>query len=101
MKKITRILGLGLALLGVVSLTSCGEKNAIIEKEDITVNPTSNSIYVKKVENMPDDFILGMDASSVISLEEGGVKYYNFDGEEQDVFKTILYNFIHLHYPPL
>lgn len=92
MKKITRILGLGLALLGVVSLSSCGEKNAIIEKEDITVNPTSNSIYVKKVENMPDDFILGMDASSVISLEEGGVKYYNFDGEEQDVFKTLAEN---------
>lgn len=48
-----------------------------------------SSLYVKKVENMPEDFILGMDASSVIAEEQSGVKYYNFAGEEQDVFKTL------------
>ena len=46
-------------------------------------------IYVEKVENLPEDFILGMDASSVLAEEASGVKYYNFDGEEQDVFKTL------------
>lgn len=30
-----------------------------------------------------------MDASSVLVLENSGVKYYNFDGEEQDVFMTL------------
>ena len=30
-----------------------------------------------------------MDASAVLVLENSGVKYYNFDGEEQDVFKTL------------
>ncbi len=49
----------------------------------------SDTLYVEKVENMSDDFILGVDASSVISLEAGGVKYYDFDGNEQDVFKTL------------
>ena len=48
-----------------------------------------SSLYVKKVENMPDDFIIGMDASSVIAEEQSGVRYYNFDGEEQDVVKTL------------
>ena len=30
-----------------------------------------------------------MDASAVLALENSGVKYYNFDGEEQDVFMTL------------
>lgn len=48
-----------------------------------------SSLYVRKVENLPEDFILGMDASSVIAEEASGVKYYNFDGQEQDVFQTL------------
>ena len=48
-----------------------------------------SSLYVKKVENLPDDFIFGMDASSVLAEEASGVKYYDFDGNEQDVFKTL------------
>ena len=48
-----------------------------------------SSLYVRKVENLPKDFILGMDASSVIAEEASGVKYYNFDGQEQDVFQTL------------
>ncbi|MGN0824713.1 MAG: glycosyl hydrolase 53 family protein [Candidatus Coproplasma sp.] len=51
-----------------------------------------SSLYVKKVENLSNDFILGMDASSVIAEEQSGVKYYNFDGEEQDVFQTLAEN---------
>ncbi|MBQ6236111.1 MAG: glycosyl hydrolase 53 family protein [Clostridia bacterium] len=51
-----------------------------------------STLYVKKVENLPDDFIMGMDASSVIAEEQSGVKYYNFAGEEQDVFKTLAEN---------
>ena len=48
-----------------------------------------SDLYVKKVENLPDDFIFGMDASCVPALEASGVKYYNFDGQEQDVFQTL------------
>ncbi len=48
-----------------------------------------SSLYVKKVENLPDDFIFGMDASCVPALEKSGVKYYDFDGKEADVFKVL------------
>ncbi|MBO4562240.1 MAG: glycosyl hydrolase 53 family protein [Clostridia bacterium] len=48
-----------------------------------------SSLFVKKVENMADDFILGMDASAVIAEENSGVKYYDFEGNEQDVFVTL------------
>ena len=37
-------------------------------------------------------FILGMDASSVPSLEAGGVQYYNKDGKPQDVFQILAEN---------
>ena len=64
---------------------------AIIEIEDAvaTEKIEGSSLYVKKVENVPEDFIFGMDASSVIAEEESGVRYYGFDGQEQDVFKTL------------
>ncbi len=52
---------------------------------------TSSSLYIKKVE-LKDDFIKGMDVSEVISLENSGVKYYNFDGKEEDVIKILADN---------
>ena len=48
-----------------------------------------STISIKAVDNISDDFIRGMDASSVLSEENSGVKYYNFDGKEQDVFLTL------------
>ena len=53
---------------------------------------TSDTLHVKKVENLPDDFVMGMDASSVLSLEKGGVKFFDFDGTETDVFKILADN---------
>ena len=53
---------------------------------------SSDSLYVKKVEGLSDDFVMGMDASSVISLENSGVKFYDFDGKEADVFKVLADN---------
>ena len=50
---------------------------------------SSDSLYVTKVDNLSDTFIFGMDASCVPSLEAGGVKYYDHDGNEKDVY-TIL-----------
>ena len=36
--------------------------------------------------------MMGMDASSVISLENSGVKFYDFDENEEDVFKVLAEN---------
>ena len=82
-------LGIILSLLATITLASCGKT---IEKDIPEVNVSSNSLYVKKVDNLKDDFIFGMDSSQVISLENSGVKYYDFDGKEQDVFRTLAQN---------
>ena len=78
--------------------SSSNSSSSYTPKDELDVDPfdrtytklESNSIYVRKVENLKDDnFILGMDASSVISQEAAGMKYYDFDNQEADVFKVL------------
>lgn len=51
--------------------------------------PEEADISVEPVANISDAFIRGMDASSVLVLENSGVTYYNYEGKEQDVFMTL------------
>lgn len=74
---------LSIALLGIfisqLPISVQAEESTAIESD----------IYVQKVENLSDDFIMGVDVSSVISLEQSGVKFYGWDGQEQDIFATL------------
>lgn len=92
-------------LLAVTPLSSCNisDENPDGAPERSEINSTwkpnttglgvsSNSLYVEKVENLPDDFIMGMDASCVPSLEASGVKYYDYDGTEKDVYEILADN---------
>lgn len=51
--------------------------------------PVSSSVYVDKIEGLSQNFIRAVDISSVISEENSGVVYRDFDGNEQDIFKTL------------
>ena len=48
-------------------------------------------LYVKRLE-LPKDFILGMDVSSVLALEKSGVTFKNRAGEERDLFSILAEN---------
>ncbi|MBQ3356595.1 MAG: glycosyl hydrolase 53 family protein [Oscillospiraceae bacterium] len=50
---------------------------------------TSETLAVKPIPALPEDFIFGMDLSSALSEEESGVRYYDFAGRETDVFKLM------------
>ena len=84
-------LSLALALLlPIMSLAGCSSGNSPEPGSRIpTEKLEGNPLYVKKVEDLPEDFIMGVDASSVIAEEESGVKYYDFDGNEADVFSVL------------
>lgn len=84
MKKVMQTLLLG-ACLG--ALAGCGTKESF--SVTMPTEPEDSPVYVEAVEGISDDFIRGMDASSVLVEENSGVVYYNFDGEEQDVFQTL------------
>ena len=95
MRKIVSFL-IVLGLL-VTMLAGCSKKPAepaVIERENVA--PAGKlegcSLYVKAVDGLPEDFIFGMDASQVPALEASGVKYYDFDGKEADVFKILAQN---------
>ena len=78
----TAVMMLGL----ILGMTGCGKQTpAPVQAEPIP----SDSLYVEKVENLPEDFIFGMDASCVPALEASGVTYYDYDGNEADVFETL------------
>ena len=72
-------------LLSALMLTSGCSAPDFIPDEKIE----GSDLYVQRVENLSEDFIMGMDASCVPALEASGVKFYNFDGQEQDVFQTL------------
>ncbi|MGN0604788.1 MAG: glycosyl hydrolase 53 family protein [Oscillospiraceae bacterium] len=48
-----------------------------------------SSVYVDKIEGLSQNFIRAVDISSVISEEKSGVVYKDFDGNEQDIFRTL------------
>jgi len=86
-KKFVGLLGLVMAVSALVGCSGNPGPKIIpcIPQEKIE----GSNIFVKQADQLPEDFILGMDASCVPALEASGVKYYNFDGHEQDVFRTL------------
>lgn len=51
--------------------------------------PVEAGIFVAKVEGLPDDFVHGVDVSTVLSLEQSGVTFYDTAGEEADLFAVL------------
>ena len=56
-----------------------------------TIETDKTEVEIEKwktsIEGLPEDFIFGMDASSLLAEENSGVKYYNENGAEQDALK--------------
>ena len=92
MKKNIRLLSVCLLLLAL--LAGCAESPAIDPSgETVPALPAGTledcTLHIEAVEGLREDFIFGMDASSVIAEEKSGVSYLGFDGKAQDVFCTL------------
>ncbi|MBR4462284.1 MAG: glycosyl hydrolase 53 family protein [Erysipelotrichaceae bacterium] len=74
-----------LILIGLMTLCGC-------QKSQVTVTVSSDSLHVRKINDLGDDFILGMDVSSVLSLEDSGVVFYDHEGKEADLFEILAEN---------
>ena len=51
--------------------------------------PVKADVSVKAIQGLSDDFIGGMDVSSMLSLEESGVTFKNANGEVEDLFTLL------------
>lgn len=69
-------------------LSGCG-KSAQNKYYTAPTEAEDYSLYIPAVPDISDDFIRGVDASEVLALENSGVKYYDYDGTEADVFKIL------------
>lgn len=56
---------------------------------ELTEIPFEEPLYVEKVENLPDDFLHGVDVSSLLAEEESGVVFYKENGEEADALEIL------------
>ena len=87
MKK--KVLSVVMLLAMCVSLLAgCGETESTY-KAELPTEMVETDIFVTPIEGISDDFIRGMDISSVLAEEASGVKYYNEKGEEEDLFKIL------------
>lgn len=107
---IKRVISLGLCLVMTLSLAACGSGSSsdpIVTSEGLVEAELSEAhssdeaveagIYVEKVEGLRENFIRGVDISSVIAEEESGVVYHNSDGEEADLLSVLAeagYNYV-------
>lgn len=98
---------IALLLLAALLLTACGEsaEQSTEPSAEQTPQPveetqqeepavsapveTKEELSVLKVENLPENFILGMDVSSLIAEEQSGVRYYDLDGQEKDLLQIL------------
>ncbi len=87
-----KILLKGIAFAIILAMTCINSLSSCKKNDGIKINVTSDTLKVKKVEGLPNDFIFGMDASCVPALEAGGVKYYDYNNNEKDVYKILAEN---------
>ncbi|WP_202107177.1 glycosyl hydrolase 53 family protein [Agromyces seonyuensis] len=78
-----RTLGVG-ALAAALAVPLTGALPAAADD-----GPVEAGIVVDKVENLPADFMNGVDVSSVLSLEESGVVFRDADGQPADLFDVL------------
>ncbi len=77
MKKVLLALGL-CALVTPMFATSAKASEAVKQK-----------IFVEKVDGLRDDFMKGVDISMIDQIERSGGKFYNDQGQEEDVFQIL------------
>ena len=81
-----KIRKLSALLAAMLFLTACAAPGQSSNTAPSQTQPAEKALH------LPEDFILGMDASCVPSLENSGVKYYDHNGTEKDVYQILSEN---------
>ena len=77
-------------MLAIALLAGCAgtaKEPAEAKKEATAVQ--SDTLYVEKIDGLPEDFLLGADVSSLLAEEQSGVVYRGFDGQPADMLKVL------------
>lgn len=74
-------------LLFVFAMSACSTPD--VTDASTEGNKNIPTISVKKIDNLREDFMMGVDISSLLSLEAAGRVFYGFDGQPRDIFVTL------------
>ncbi len=88
-KKVLSVVLLAAMCVSLLAGCTTAEQKKEPYKATLPTAIVDTDIFVTPVEGIADDFIRGMDISSVLAEEASGVKYYNEKGEEEDLFKIL------------
>lgn len=61
----------------------------VFARPNSAADGVKQNIIVEPVKGLKDDFIRGVDISSVGEIEKHGGKFYNDNGKEEDIFKIL------------
>jgi len=53
------------------------------------IEAVESDIFIQKVTGIDENFIRGVDISSIVAQENSGVKYFDRDGNQADIFATL------------
>lgn len=93
-----------LSVFAISLLAGCnGQTQVKFSYEKVNFTPligetTNNEVYdyddiiVNKIPDLREDFAMGVDASMILKVEEQGGKYFNENGQEQDVYQIMANN---------
>ncbi|MCD8195392.1 MAG: glycosyl hydrolase 53 family protein [Coprobacillus sp.] len=83
-------------LLGTLALSSCSggtiRTGAKYEAPEDHYDYASEGVQVGQIEALTDDYIMGVDISSIIEVEEAGGIFYDWDGNETDLITFLADN---------
>lgn len=89
-KKAEKYLAMAAAVMvSGVFLAGCGSKTTTGYTPVLPTEAEEADIWVDAIDGLPEDFIMGMDVSTVLAEETSGVVYYDRDGNEADLFKIL------------
>lgn len=66
-----------------------GPAEGVVYVPQMPTDTETSDIYVTKIDGIPDDFIRGMDVSSLLVEEQCGVRFYDRNGKETDPLKAL------------
>ena len=81
-------------LLTIALLAGCaGEGGKAVPEQEAdpagAAPMKSDTLYVEKIDALPEGFFLGADVSSLLAEEQSGVVYKGFDGQPADMLKVL------------
>jgi len=83
------LVGIVYAAILMGTLTGCSQKPQTVYEAVLPTEAVEASVYVEAIPEMADDFMKGVDISTVLAQEASGVKYYNEVGEETELFRIL------------